>query len=141
LAFSPDGKLVACHGRGKNVDLWHVQTGQLRGELIGHLHPVCAAAFSPDGKTLVSGAEDRTVRLWDIRGGECLATLMILPSKSETEVSADWIAFTSEGYYDGSAKVGRLIRWRAGNEPLPAGRYERAFHRPDLVEKELRREK
>jgi WD40 repeat protein len=47
LTFSPDGQLLACHGRGKNVDLWDVATGQLQRELVGHLHPVYAAAFSP----------------------------------------------------------------------------------------------
>jgi WD40 repeat protein len=141
LAISPDGKLLACHGRGKNVALWDMQTGQLQRELVGHLHPVCAAAFSPDGKTLMSGGEDRTVRLWHVRTGRLLATFMILPSGKEGEASPDWMVYTPEGYYEGSKNVSRFIRWRVGKDLHAAERHERSFHCPVLVQQALEGER
>jgi WD40 repeat protein len=95
----------------------------------------------PDGKTLVTGGEDRTVRLWQVRRGRLLATFMILPSGKEGDAFTDWIAYTPEGYYDGSDNAGRFIRWRVGNDLHSAKRHERTFHRPAVVQQALRGER
>jgi hypothetical protein len=81
------------------------------------------------------------IKLWDAHSGQLLVTLLILPPGKEGEASLDWIAFTPEGYYDGSAGAGQFIRWRVGDQLLPAETYERTFHRPDLVQKSLRGER
>lgn len=80
------------------------------------------------------------MKLWDTASGRLLTTLMTLPPSKEREVSTDWLAFTPEGYYDGSEGAKRFIRWRVGDELFPAERYESTFHRPDLVQKTLRGE-
>ncbi len=49
----------------------------------------------------------------------------------------DWIAYTPDGYYDGSPGAAKFIRWRVGDQLYPAAKFETQFHRPDLVRKAL----
>jgi len=53
------------------------------------------------------------------------------------KADAEWIAFTTDGYYKGSPGAKRFIRWRVGDKLLLAEDYEKQFHRPDLVAKAL----
>lgn len=81
VAFSPDGKTLAC-GCGKDlldplgeVLLWDVAAGKSRAVLKGHTGAVTSLAYTADGKTLASGSCDMTVRLWDVEKGEARTTL------------------------------------------------------------------
>ena len=98
-------------------------------------------AFSANGQTVASVGWDSTVKLWDSGRGRLLVTLLIVPSGQEGKVSTEWIAFTAEGYYVGSAGAGRFIKWRVGSKLFPAEQYERTFNRPDLLQKVLRGER
>jgi serine/threonine protein kinase/HEAT repeat protein len=61
LAFSPNGKIIACSGQG--VRLTDVATGNelpaLDDKLVG------CVAFSPEGKWLAVGYQDNRVRIWN----------------------------------------------------------------------------
>ncbi|KAL2817194.1 quinon protein alcohol dehydrogenase-like superfamily [Aspergillus granulosus] len=63
MAFSPDGRLLACGSLDKTVRLWDCTTGEARGTLKGHDRPVYSVAFSPDGNTLAAPA-DKVIYLW-----------------------------------------------------------------------------
>lgn len=68
LAFSPQSDLLASgfgYGDG-TIRIWDGQSGQLRGELLGHTDEVNALAFSPDGQRLISASQDGTVRVWSV---------------------------------------------------------------------------
>lgn len=82
VAFSPDGKLLACGGQisplgqlAGEVKLWDAETGR---ELRTLADKASAIAFSPDGKTLAAGVysptragtPSYTTRLWDVSTGE-----------------------------------------------------------------------
>lgn len=138
VALSPDGKTGAGGCSDNSVRLFDVQTGKLKRTLKGHSNDVIWVAFSPDGKTLASGSYDNTLKIWEPNAGRLLATLTVLPSKKGEAI--EWIAFTPEGYYNGSAGAARFIRWRVGDQLAPAASYEATFHRPDLIEKSLRGE-
>ncbi len=68
LVFSPDGKMlldVIGTGKGVNIQIWDLESGNLSGTLIGHLEAISKLLFSHDGKMLASGSIDGTVLLWD----------------------------------------------------------------------------
>jgi WD40 repeat protein len=66
LAFSPDGKLLACEARDHAVCLLDVNRGTERHCFEGHRARLSALAFSPDGALLVSGSWDATAIVWDM---------------------------------------------------------------------------
>jgi WD40 repeat protein len=76
LAFSPDGKILACgfiHGpasaRGAGVDrirLYEIPSGKLLAEEEEHGTGISALAFSPDGRLLATGGRDGRIILWTV---------------------------------------------------------------------------
>src|SRR5262249_40237168 len=92
VAFSPDGKLIACGERSTEggidypgvIRLYDFGTGRQVRELRGHLTAVVSVHFSPTGETLIScgqtlyglrsGApgesETKFVRVWDVATGK-----------------------------------------------------------------------
>ncbi len=137
VAFSPDGRTLVSGSWDNTVRLWDAETGELKRTLEGHTGAVLSVAFSPDGETVASGGVDGTLRLWDANSGRRLAALMVLPAGEQEGISTEWLALAEEGYCDGSARAGRFIRWRVGNDLFPVEAYEAVFHRPDLVRKAL----
>jgi WD40 repeat protein len=68
LAFSPDGKTLACSATGRKLILSDLATLQPRRAFpVPDGDPLCAA-FSPDGRLLVSGGRDGTALVWDVQG-------------------------------------------------------------------------
>lgn len=66
VAFSPDGKSLACPGDDDTVCIVELATGKTLFKARRHESEVTALAFLPDGKTLISGSKDRTIRFWDL---------------------------------------------------------------------------
>jgi hypothetical protein len=64
LAFSADGKVLACGRLDGTIRVWDVATGTVLRDLPGHELAVSSVAFSPDGKLLASASADSTVLLW-----------------------------------------------------------------------------
>jgi WD40 repeat protein len=72
IAFSPDGKTLACATLGPALcyDVRLIDIGRKRnvGILKGHTDTVLCLAFSQDGKTLATGSMDCTIKMWDVGG-------------------------------------------------------------------------
>jgi len=69
LAFSPDGRSLACvYEVGGVIRLWETATGRERRRFEGHRQGVHCLAFSADGSLLATGAADNTALVWDVLG-------------------------------------------------------------------------
>ncbi|HEX2915391.1 MAG TPA: hypothetical protein VH186_31810 [Chloroflexia bacterium] len=83
LSFSPDGKILACAGEDRGVNLIDAGTGAKVATLrSANIQSAFALAFSPDGKTLAAageagiGGEKAPVELFDLASGQSLRTLL-----------------------------------------------------------------
>src|SRR5207248_306556 len=66
LAFSPDGRRIACAGGDPRVGLWDAASGKELAMYRGHTSSVTAVAFSRDGRHLLSADATESVKVWDV---------------------------------------------------------------------------
>lgn len=68
MAFSPDRKLLASGGDGKNSRVWTFGWlgASMKIKLRGHTDALTTMDFSPNGQYLISGSQDRTALVWDL---------------------------------------------------------------------------
>lgn len=93
VAWSRDGRLLACGNPDRSVAILSADKGAPLFELRGHLDDVRYLAFSPDGALLATGSEDRTIRLWDPATGRLRTTL-----RGHTR-SVDELVFTADSRF------------------------------------------
>jgi len=65
VAYSPDGKRIACGVTDGTVAIFDVKSGKCAHTLTGHVAPVRDVTFSPDGKTLYTACDDGYVHVYD----------------------------------------------------------------------------
>ncbi len=99
LSVSHDGTLVASAGRDGLVEVWEVNTGQLKNTF-RHNDRVNSIAFSPTENILASGAGDTTVKLWNAITGTEILTIRRTERISTVAFSPDgktlaWIEASS----------------------------------------------
>jgi sugar lactone lactonase YvrE len=66
--FSPDGKTLACWGLGNVIQLWDVESRQIRAVLLGASANVNTVVFDSGGTRIASGGDDKTIRIWKLTG-------------------------------------------------------------------------
>ena len=89
LTFSANGKLLASAGESKKINLWNLDTGDLKFTLSGQIRRTNALAFSLDGKILASSSFG-TIYLWDL-------TNRMLFRKCQTDNGNYVILFSPDG--------------------------------------------
>jgi WD40 repeat protein len=74
IVFSPDGKLMAAVGgtpaRFGEVQIWDLETHQLKRSITVSSDTLFGASFSPDGSKLAFGCADNTTRIVDVQSGK-----------------------------------------------------------------------
>jgi WD40 repeat protein len=133
VALSPDRITLATSGVGKSIALWDVRTGRFIRELVGHPHAPQSAAFSADGRLLVSGGDYRTTKVWEVATGRLLATMVTFSESGPGLLADDWLAYTPDGFYEGSPGIKRYLAWRVGDDlRAPDSFGPRRLHRQEL---------
>lgn len=131
IAFSPDGKLLACGTRTGTVLVWIVEDGRLLFRLDAHDHTVSAIAFSPDGNLLATAgftalpadetrpsANNSGLRFWRLKDGMLDRQRLALPSQPIAMV------FSSDSRDLAAAcDDGTVTAWRVANRKLLHGLY------------------
>lgn len=108
VAFSPDGRWLACGGAGGTLIVWNAMTAQRLLTLGGHTGDVHSVAFSPDGKRLASASEDGTVKVWDADNGQEPISLV-----GHTGGVTD-VAFSPNGRLASASVDGTVKVWDVG---------------------------
>ena len=65
IAFSPDGRHIACLDLNNQLGIWDARTGHLLDKWKAHVESAFCLRFSPDGKGLMSGG-DNELKYWDV---------------------------------------------------------------------------
>ncbi|MGD1702435.1 WD40 repeat domain-containing protein, partial [Dapis sp. BLCC M229] len=124
VAIAFNGKILAS-SRGKNIQLWNLESSKLLDTLSSHTANVLSLAISPDGKTLASGSEDGTVKLWDIPTGEILTSFLHSDVVTAVGFTADSRAVVgcsaARGIKLWDVDTGRLLQRMNGTQPIAFG--------------------
>jgi WD repeat-containing protein 61 len=75
VAYSPDGKRIACGATDGTVGVFDVKTGKCVHTLTGHVAPVRDITFSPDGKTLYTACDDGYAHVYDAQNKSLIESL------------------------------------------------------------------
>jgi WD40 repeat protein len=92
LAYSHDGRLIAAGGRGGDIEVWSVESGEalrrFRFDDIEYDIPM-SVAFSADDRTIRAGYISGRVRVWSLDGGAPIASITAEPELYAAAFSAD----------------------------------------------------
>jgi WD40 repeat protein len=140
VAFSKDGQSLLSSSTDGTVKIWNITTGKLQ-RTFDLNSPATGFALVPGGR-LWTLSNNNLLQAWDLSTGRLLVTVEVLSCSRNAKgyLTTDWIAQTPDGYYDASSGAAKYIRWRVGNNLLPATAYEKKYHRPDIVQATLHTE-
>jgi WD40 repeat protein len=79
IAFSPDGKVIACGALSGEVRIFITENGQRVAQFKGEHGPVFALAFHSDGKQIAAAGYDGKIRYYDTTKGEMLKEFNSVP--------------------------------------------------------------
>jgi WD40 repeat protein/uncharacterized caspase-like protein len=116
------GVLLAVSG----TDLWRVGGDAPPSRLTGSGAYIMDAFWLPDQRHAVSAVMDGTIRVWDTETGGWVA---IVASTDGSE----WINFTQDGYWDGSASCGSLVGMSSGLDFWRIDQFAARNNRPDII--------
>lgn len=119
LAFSPDGKILACGNGFSNpqLTLWDVETGGLLGRLEGHQSWVSSMVFLSNGQTMATSSADQTIRIWDLASHSCLTVL-----RGHRQEVWRLALLPDERTLISGAKDGTVCLWDLAHPPISRGR-------------------
>lgn len=128
VAYSPDGREVATGSADRMIKIWDAENGTCLKTLKGHSGDVSDLSFTPDGKYLISGSADGTAKFWNRKTGECITFSANIDQ---------WIAYTDDGYWDGSERCENLVAMVKGMESWNIDQFAVKNNRPDIILKRL----
>jgi serine/threonine protein kinase/WD40 repeat protein len=98
LAFSGDGKWLACGGDDKSLRLWNLNGPSLKEFPALRIHsPVKCIAFSRDGKKLACGTDDGPIHIWQLTDSGTEPKYQYAVKDNGPFGSARGVAFSPDG--------------------------------------------
>jgi WD40 repeat protein len=125
LAYSPDGRFLACASPPWSIQVLGMATGKELARWQGPQVPIFAFTFSPDSRLLASGYGDGTILLWKVPDGEGLPTTL-----KGDEAKALWQALADDAATANRAVAG-LAAAPAQAVPLLKERFPTDWKKPD----------
>jgi WD40 repeat protein len=113
IAFSPDGKRLACGFAEGSVVIWDVETGEVAQALNEKIGKVLAIAFSPDGARLVTAGANVTA-LWNLSKSQVERYMTSTFSSVAFSDDGRWLATASQAVQLGmpaELEKSHLILW------------------------------
>lgn len=126
LAYSPDGRFLACESPPWSVLVLGTATGKQLARRQGPQVPIFSLTFSPDSRLLASGYGDGTIILWKVPKGEELPTTL-----KENEAVALWQALADDDAARANRTLAGLAAAPAQAVPLIRERFATAWKKPD----------
>lgn len=124
VAFSPDGSFLAST-HGNSIKLINVSDGKLIKTFKEYTYP-SPITFTPDGRHLISS--DKAIKMWNVSTGNSMHML---------SHDAEWIIYTSDGYFDASKKGGKLIAMVKEKDAWGVDQFALRNNRPDIILKRM----
>jgi WD40 repeat protein/tRNA A-37 threonylcarbamoyl transferase component Bud32 len=75
IEYSPNGEILAIGLNDFTIQIWNINTGQLKATLKGHTNFVTSLSFSPDGSLLASSSSDKSIIIWNVETAKLIKKL------------------------------------------------------------------
>jgi WD40 repeat protein/predicted Ser/Thr protein kinase len=111
LGLSRDETQLAAGVGPRSLQIWDLQEGQLKANLVGNHKRVLGIAFTPDGDTLASAAEDGAIRFWHLPTRHLLFAFhncRLIPSRLQFDESGTMLTAISNAPSDAE-----ILVWKA----------------------------
>jgi WD40 repeat protein/DNA-binding SARP family transcriptional activator len=124
LAWSHDGRLLACVGDGQKAVLWNVSARKVV-RLLGPTGPMGASGvnFSPDDTLVGTAGIDGELRVFSVRTGRSVAATHVQGSLQDLDFSSDGTLVAAAGL------GGDIVVWNLRRRSI-----ERTIHYHDLIQ-------
>ena len=130
VGFDTGGQRLVCGLRDGSIHLLDISSGKEAVPPMRHLSGVSSVSFSDDGKYVISGSADNTVVLWDAANGKKIASFISFDDD-------EWIAITSDGYYNASSRGDERLNVRIGSEVYGMDQFSAIFFQAAFVQSRL----
>jgi hypothetical protein len=127
LAFHSKGERLASGTINGGIRIWDLRKASAKSFSEGNVVRITSLVFDAAGKKLISGAWDGQIKIWDLAAErELIAMTATGP--------ADWLVFTPDGLFDGTANAIRQVGWRVDgtNEVVPIEAFYNDFFNPGV---------
>jgi WD40 repeat protein len=116
MAWSPDGKIIACGSQDGSVHFWRLDSGR-DSQMTGYPFKPRALAFDHESKLLATGG-DAAITVWDFRGKGPEGTAPLQLKAHKTLCTA--LAFhPSKSLLASGSADGSVLLWQPRRGPLP----------------------